>query len=124
MVIVCVHCSESMYTGCIYIHVYVKYTSIFSFTVAGEDFDGSPVEAVFPITAMLGDLACVDIPIIDDMALECSQEFTVDIIGATLGTTFVGLQSEATVVITDNDGRLNELESWLNALPGHPLHYI
>ena len=79
------------------------------YIVAGEDFVGSPVQAVFPMTAELGDLACVQIPIIDDNILECSQEFTVDIVDATLGTAFVGLQSSATVSITDNDGRLTKL---------------
>ena len=78
-------------------------------TVNGADFDGSAVEVVFPESANQGDIACNTIEIVDDIALECTHNLTVVIVNATLGTMFSGSQSEATVTILDNDGRILQL---------------
>ena len=72
-----------------------------------KDYNGGSVEVVFPESAEEGDIACNRIGIIDDKALECTHNFTVAITSATLGTTFSGPQSEATVTIVDNDGEWN-----------------
>ena len=47
---------------------------------------------------------CGDIVIIDDDALECSQDFTVAIGSATLGT-ITGPWSQAVITIDDNDSK-------------------
>ena len=70
------------------------------------------MEAVFPKSAQVGDIACSEITIIDDYALECSHNFTVAIVGATLGTTFSGPLSQATVTIEDNDGKREDSGGW------------
>lgn len=59
---------------------------------------------VFPESSLQGDTVCADIGIIDDDALECSQDFTVSIDNATLGT-IIGSQSEAVITIQDNDSK-------------------
>ena len=61
-------------------------------------------EVVFPESSMQGETVCGDIVIIDDDALECSQDFTVVIGSRTLGTA-TGSQSQAVVTIEDNDSK-------------------
>ena len=70
----------------------------------GMDFDGTMLEVIFPISSMQGDSECADVPIVDDTALECEQDFTVSISAATLGTDFSG-QPQAVVSIVDNDSK-------------------
>ena len=68
------------------------------------DYDGTMIEVVFPISSVQGDSVCANVPILDDDALECEQEFTVFISSATLGTDITG-QPEADVSIVDNDSK-------------------
>ena len=69
---------------------------------SGEDYNGTVTEVVFPESSMQGETVCGDIVIIDDDALECSQDFTVAIGSTTLGT-ITGPQSQAVITIEDND---------------------
>ena len=71
---------------------------------SGEDYNGTMTEVVFPESSMQGETVCGDIVIIDDDALECSQDFTVAIGSTTLGTA-TGTQSQAVVTIEDNDSK-------------------
>ena len=61
------------------------------------------IKVIFPVSSIPGSSVCADVPIIDDDALECEQNFTVFISNATLGTAILG-QTEAVVSIVDNDG--------------------
>ena len=86
-------------------------------------------EVVFPESSMEGDSICAYIVIIDDDALECSQDFTVAIGSTTLGTA-TGPQSQAVVTIVDNDSKcdskyLYPVNPWplseSQMVPTHPL---
>ena len=62
------------------------------------------LEVTFLISSMQGDSKCADVPIVDDNALECEQDFTVSIYAATLGTDISG-QPQAVVSMVDNDSK-------------------
>ena len=53
---------------------------------------------------MEGDTVCGEILTVNDEALECSHDFNVAIVSATLGTT-IGTPSQAVVTILDNDSK-------------------
>ena len=69
-----------------------------------EDYNGTMTEVVFPESSMQGETVCGDIVIIDDNTLEWSQDFTVAIGSASLGTA-TGPQSQAVITIQDNDSK-------------------
>ena len=71
----------------------------------GSDYIGDSAEVIFPITAVQGDIECTYITIVDDYALECSQNFTVSINNATLGTNITSSPNTAVVTIVDNDSK-------------------
>lgn len=74
-------------------------------TESGMDYTGTMAVVIFPKSSVEGDTVCADIQILDDDALECSQNFIVSIESATLGTDIPDSQDEAVVTIEDNDGK-------------------
>ena len=71
----------------------------------GVDYVGETAEVSF-LDSIEGDTACTDITIVDDNAVECNQDFTVSINDTSLPPYITSSQSQATVAIVDNDGKL------------------
>ena len=74
--------------------------------VEGEDFSGmDPVVATFPAgVTTSGDLACVNITILEDMVLEGQHSFVVQIAHVSPDEANIIAPSIADVIIGDNDG--------------------
>ena len=74
--------------------------------VEGEDFSAmDPLVATFPAgMTSSGNLACVDITILDDMALEGQHGFVVQITDVCPDEANIISPSIAAVIIGDNDG--------------------
>ena len=74
--------------------------------VEGEDFSGvDSLVATFPAASTSnGDVTCVDITILDDMALEGQHSFVVQIAHVSPDETNIISPSIANVIIGDNDG--------------------
>ena len=88
---------------------------------SGEDYNGTMTEVVFSESSMQGESVCGDIVIIDDNALECSQDFTVAIGSTTLGT-ITGPRSQAVITIEDNDSKF--LTSYQQCFPTFGRHRV
>ena len=77
--------------------------STHSFTVAGSDYVAGPLQATFPTSSVEGSTSCVDIGILQDLALESDHTFGVEVISATPSVVVVGTPSEETVTILDDE---------------------
>ena len=62
-----------------------------------------PLQATFPTSSVEGSTSCVDIVILQDMALEGDHSFSVEVISATPSVVMVGTPSEETVTILDDE---------------------
>ena len=74
-----------------------------SCSVAGSDYMPGPLQATFPTSSMEGSTSCVDIVILQDMALEGDHSFSVEVISARPPLVMVGTPSEETVTILDDE---------------------
>ena len=77
--------------------------STHSFTVAGSDYVAGPLQATFSTSSVEGSTSCVDIGILQDLALESNHSFDVEVILATPSVVVVGTPSEETVTILDDE---------------------
>ena len=75
----------------------------FYVSVAGSDYVAGPLQATFPTTSVEGSTSCVDIRILQDLALEGDHSFGVEVISATPSVVLVGTPSEETVTILDDE---------------------
>ena len=73
------------------------------FPVAGTDFMAGPLQATFPTSSVEGSTSCVDIVILQDMALEGDHSFGVEVISATPSVVMVGTPREETITIIDDE---------------------
>ena len=71
--------------------------------VAGSDYVAGPLLATFPTSTVEGSTSCVDIGILQDLALEGDHSFGVEVISATPSVVVVGTPSEETVTILDDE---------------------
>ena len=78
-------------------------TSTHSFSVAGSDYVAGPLQATFPTTSVEGSTQCVDIGIMQDLALEGDHNFSVEVISVTPSVVMVGTPREGTVTILDDE---------------------
>ena len=62
-----------------------------------------PLQATFPTSSVEGSTSCVDIVILQDMALEGDHSFSVEVISATPSVVMVGTPSDETVTILDDE---------------------
>ena len=62
-----------------------------------------PLEATFSTSSVEGSTSCVDIGILQDLALESNHSFGVEVISATPSVVMVGTPSEETVTILDDE---------------------
>ena len=62
-----------------------------------------PLEATFSTSSVEGSTSCVDIGILQDLALESNHSFGVEVISATPSVVVVGTPSEETVTILDDE---------------------
>ena len=67
-----------------------------------------PLQAVFPISSMEGATSCVNISILQDMVLEGDHNFSVVVTSATPSVVMVGVPSEETVTILDDESMCTE----------------
>ena len=74
-------------------------------SVAGTDYVAGPLQATFPTSSMEGDTSCVNISILQDLVLEGDHEFGVEVTSATPSVVVVGMPSEETVTILDDESR-------------------
>ena len=81
--------------------------STHSFTVAGSDYVAGPLQATFSTSSVEGSTSCVDIDILQDLALEGNHSFGVEVISATPSVVVVGTPSEETVTILDDESMWN-----------------
>ena len=77
--------------------------STHSFSVAGSDYVAGPLQATFPTSSVEGSTSCVDIGILQDLALESDHSFGIEVILATPSVVVVGTPSEETVTILDDE---------------------
>ena len=77
--------------------------STHSFTVAGSDYVAGPLQVTFPTSSVEGSTSCVDVGILQDLALESDHSFGVEVISATPSVVVVGTPSEETVNILDDE---------------------
>ena len=89
-------------------------------TVLGEDYTAAdPLQVTFSSgVAMLNDIACASISILDDDSLEGLHSFAVHITGVEVelglpAQLFIGSPAYATVYICDNEGTLNNCQTVL-----------
>jgi len=76
-----------------------------SHTGEGDDYTlPDTFEATFTVGSMLGDTACSAVTIVDDLDLEGTHNFAVQISGTTPSGSQIMLPSPITVEIQDNDG--------------------
>ena len=71
--------------------------------VAGSDYVAGPLQATFSTSSMEGDTSCVNISILQDMVLEGDHDFGVEVTSATPSVVVVGMPSEETVTILDDE---------------------
>ena len=83
-------------------------TTSTNLSVAGSDYVAGPLQATFPISSMEGDTSCVNISILQDLALEGDHEFSVEVTSATPSIVTVGMPSEEMVTILDDESRCTE----------------
>ena len=62
-----------------------------------------PLQAIFSTTSMEGSTSCIDIVILQDLALEGDHSFGVEVISATPSVVMVGTPREETVTILDDE---------------------
>ena len=62
-----------------------------------------PLQATFSTSNVEGSTSCVDIGILQDLALESNHSFGIDVISATPSVVVVGTPSEETVTILDDE---------------------
>ena len=67
-----------------------------------------PLQATFPTSSMEGATSCVDISILQDLVLEGDHEFGVEMTSATPSVVMLGMPSEETVTILDDESRGTE----------------
>ena len=77
-------------------------------SVTGIDYVGAPLQATFPTSSMEGATSCVNISILQDLVLEGDQSFGVEVTSATPSVVMVGMPSEETVTILDNESMCTE----------------
>ena len=75
----------------------------FLFSVAGTDYVAGPLQATFPTSSVEGSISCVDIVILQDLALEGDHSFGVEVISATPSVVVVGTPREEAVTILDDE---------------------
>ena len=75
---------------------------------AGTDYVAEPLQATFPTSSMEGDISCVNISILQDLVLEGDHEFGVEVNSATPSVVMLGMPSEETVTILDDESRCTE----------------
>ena len=66
------------------------------------------LQATFATNSMEGATSCVNISILQDLALEGDHEFSVEVTSATPSVVTVGMPSEETVTILDDESRCTE----------------
>ena len=93
---------------------------MYTITVLGQDYTAAgPLQVTFLSgVAMLNDIACANISILDDDSLEGLHSFTVNITGVEVESglpaqLFIGSPAYATVYICDNEGTLNNCQTVL-----------
>ena len=69
---------------------------------------GGPLQATFPISSMEGVTSCVNISILQDMVLEGDHSFGVEVTSATPSVVMVGIPSNETVTILDDESMCTE----------------
>ena len=69
---------------------------------------GGPLQATFPTSSMEGATSCVNISILQDLVLEGDQSFGVEVTSATPSVVMVGMPSEETVTILDDESMCTE----------------
>ena len=62
-----------------------------------------PLQATFPTNSIEGESSCVDIDILQDTVLEGDHSFSVEVTSATPSVVMVGMPSEETVTILDDE---------------------
>ena len=62
-----------------------------------------PLQATFPTSSVEGSTSCVDIGIMQDLALEGDHSFGVEVISASPPLVMVGTPREETVTILDDE---------------------
>ena len=77
--------------------------STHSRVVADSDYVAGPLQATFSTSSVEGSISCVDIGILQDLALESDHSFGVEVISATPSVVVVGTPSEETVTILDDE---------------------
>ena len=80
-----------------------SYTIYKILSVAGSDYVAGPLQATFPTNSIEGESSCVDIDILQDMVLEGDHSFSVVVTSATPSVVMVGIPSEETVTILDDE---------------------
>ena len=75
----------------------------FFFPVAGTDFMAGPLQAIFSTTSVEGSTSCIDVVILQDLALEGDHSFGIEVISATPSVVMVGTPREETVTIIDDE---------------------
>ena len=76
--------------------------------VAGSDYVAGPLQATFPTSSMEGATSCVNISILQDMVLEGDHTFGVEVSSVTPSVVIVGMPSEETVTILDDESRCTD----------------
>ena len=72
-------------------------------SVAGSDYVAGPLQATFSTSSMEGATSCVNISILQDIVLEGDHSFGVEVTSATPSVVMVGVPSEGTVLILDDE---------------------
>ena len=62
-----------------------------------------PLQATFSTSSVEGSTSCVNIGILQDMALEGNHSFSVEVISVTPSVVLVGTPREGTVTILDDE---------------------
>ena len=103
-----------MYYSLLLSHTNWHLLSLQILLVAGSDYVAGPLQATFPISSLEGATSCVNISILQDMVLEGDHSFGVEVSSVTPSVVIVGLPSEETVTILDDDCRCTTI-SFINA---------
>ena len=82
--------------------------STHSFIVAGSDYVAGPLQATFSTSSVEGSTSCVNIGILQDLALESDHSFGIEVISATPSVVVVGTPSEEMVTILDDESMSNK----------------
>ena len=62
-----------------------------------------PLQAIFSTTSVEGSTSCIDVVILQDLALEGDHSFGIEVISATPSVVMVGTPREETVTIIDDE---------------------